>query len=380
MSWRRIVVSAAVVAGTAGCGLERSSLAGEKAAAGTAAVPRLQKPDAEPNNNIKLMSMLEPSSPGGTADGQVVSRIRASVNGVAILDSEVREAIYPMLMEVQSLPEPERFAKQEEIYERELQRLIEREVILQDANALLKKRQQVLEKMKQAAGKEFEKQIRAMKKRGNLKSDDELKVALRMQGLTLEGVKRQIERQFIAMEYLRSRIFPAIERISPEEIVEYYEQHPAEFEVPDGVQWQDIFIDVGRFPSRDVAKLFADDVAAKAKAGQDFAELATKYDNGDSRYRGGEGVGQRRGEIKPAEAEPLLFGMKDGDVTVIEMGSGFHVIRLAKRQHAGRTPMDEKAQTLIRGRLTNIIWEREYKRIVNDLKGRAAIAVSNAAP
>src|SRR5262245_61579205 len=216
MSWRRIVVSAAVVAGTAGCGLERASLAGERAATG-AAVPRLQKPDAEPNNGIKLMSMLEPNSPGGTADGQVVSRIRASVNGVAILDSEVREAIYPLLVELQSLPESERFAKQKEVYERELQRLIEREVILQDANVLLKKRPQVMEKMKQAAGKEFEKQVRAMKKRGNLKSDDELKVALRMQGLSLEGVKRQMERQFIAMEYLRSRIFPAIERISPEE-------------------------------------------------------------------------------------------------------------------------------------------------------------------
>lgn len=375
MSWRRWVVTAAVLAGGVSWGPDQACRAAEVPSA-----PGSQRTVPVPSSGIQLMSMLEPPQLDHMSSGQVVSRIRATVNGVPILDEEVREAIYPLLAETLALPEPERLARQKEIYERELQRLIEREVVLQDANALLKKRPQLLEKMKQAAGKEFEKQIRSMKKRNNIQTDEELKAILRMQGLTLESARRQAERNFIAMEYLRSRIFPAVDRISPEDIIEFYEKNPGEFEVPDAVHWQDIFIDAGRYPTREAARQVAQEIAVKARAGQDFVELANRYDNGDSSYRNGEGVGQRRGEIKPIEAEGLLFQMRDGEVGVVEIGSGYHVIRLVKRQYAGRLPLDEKVQAAIRNKLTNQIWEREYKRILSELKRKAAIEISAAAP
>jgi parvulin-like peptidyl-prolyl isomerase len=245
----------------------------------------------------------------------------------------------------------------------------------------LGKREQFLTKIKQAASKEFDKSVRTMKKRYNLKNDEELKAALQSQGLSLAGIRRQVEREFMATTYLQNRIFPAIDRITPEQILTYYQQHPSEFEVADSVKWQDIFIDAGRFPDRSLARQFAEDVAAKARAGEDFQKLALKYDNGDSSYRNGDGFGQRRGEIKPPEAEPVLFQLKDGQVgPLVELGNGYHVVRLVKREYAGQMPFDDKTQIAIKNKLTASIWEREYKRIVADLRRKATVEIATITP
>jgi parvulin-like peptidyl-prolyl isomerase len=382
MRWHHLVGSGLVVASLAGCGTTHPGLA---AADGQqTSVSRLQKPEPEAPRGTKAVSLLDVSYKdlnGPVEQGQVAARIRATVNGVAILDDEIREAIYPMLLETQLLPEPERSLKQKEIFDREMQQLIEREIILQDAFALLSRKQQFLDKLRLAAAKEYEKQIKAMKKRNNIKTDEELRAALRSQGLTPEGVRRRIERSFMAMEYMRSRIYTAMDRITYEQILEYYNQHPNEFQVSDSVKWQDIFIDAGSFPDREQARHFAEDLAAKARAGEDFQKLALKYDKGDSSYRNGDGYGTRRGEIKPPEVEPVLFSLKDGQIApVVPLGNGFHVLRLVKREYAGLAPFDEKTQAAIRNKLTAQVWEREYKRIIADLRRKASVEISTVTP
>src|SRR5262249_62114192 len=90
-----------------------------------------------------------------------------------------------------------------------------------------------------------------------------------------------------------------------------------------------------RHKSREEARAFAERLAAQARAGEDFAKLL-KHDNGDSSYRNGEGFGQHKGEIKPSEAEPVLFRLRDGEVgPVIEIATGFHVVPVRKGHHAG---------------------------------------------
>src|SRR5205807_3053302 len=108
--------------------------------------------------------------------------------------------------------------------------------------------------------------------------DEEMKAFFRVQGLSMEGVRRQVERNFMAMEYMRNRVFTAIQRIGHEQIREYYEGHPEEFQVADSVTWQDIFIDAGKYPDRAAARTFALELIAKAKAGADFRQLVTQYD------------------------------------------------------------------------------------------------------
>ena len=110
--------------------------------------------------------------------------------------------------------------------------------------------------------------------------------------------------------------------------------------------------------------------------GEDFAALVKAFDHGDSSLRGGIGLGEKKGEIQPAIAENVVFSLKAGEVgPVIDMGFGFHVVKVIERDYAGLEPLDEKCQAKIKKMLGNQIAEREYKRIVSDLKRTATIVV-----
>src|SRR5205085_9659568 len=119
----------------------------------------------------------------------------------------------------------------------------------------------------------------------------------------------------------------------PVEVVESYTRHPDEFKVDDSVVWQDLFIATARHRTPADARRFAESLVARLKQGQDFVRLAKEFDNGESSLRNNaEGIGRSRGEILPREAEPILFGLKDGEIgPLVEIETGYHVIRLVKR-------------------------------------------------
>lgn len=336
--------------------------------ANAAPVARAQKPDERPT--------------AGPPDARVALRVRAVVNGTPILEDELREATYYKLVAIESMPEPQRSQLRKQIEESELQRLIDREIVLSEAMSFLKKAPpQVFDKLKEAGAKEFDKTVRSMKEQAAkqgfpIKTDEEFKALLQQQGMTYEGIRRQIERSFMSMEFMRSRIYPAIEKISYEDVAEYYRSHPSEFQNEDRVDWQDLFLDASPFPDRNAARAFAEQVRARAQKGEDFLALVKQYNSGFSTLSDGRGMGQRRGEIIPREAEPILYNLKDGEVgPLVELPGGYHVIRLVHRDYAGLQPLDDNLQAKIRKILQSEIGEREYKRYLEELKKKAMIRI-----
>jgi parvulin-like peptidyl-prolyl isomerase len=374
MTWHRFLLVVGFVS-VAGCASGRATVA-----AAPPELPRAPKPEREVPREVQSVSYDATKEAVVPPDARVASRVRASVNGVAILDDEVRDACYPYLVQTMNLEEPARTKAQQEIFARELQRIIEREIILDDALSKLKTRPQVLDKLKEAASKEFDKNLQSFKTRNRIKSDEEFKQVLQLQGMSLEGMRRQVERSFMMMEYMRSRIYPEVEKIGHEMIVDYYQEHAREFEAPERIQWQDIFIALSKYPDRAAARRFADTIVTKARAGEDWLKLSSQYDDGDSAYRKGEGYGQQRGEIKPPEVEPVLLKMQNGQLALVEVPNGFHVIRLVKHDVAGRTPLDEKTQAAIKKKLQDEVADREYKRILAELKRKTQVHIETDTP
>jgi peptidyl-prolyl cis-trans isomerase SurA len=343
--------------------------------------PRVTQPEQAGSGLQQTTAFTTDPAKPVPIQGQVTCRVRAVVNGVAILDDELRQAAYGELAIANTAPEPERTARLKEIIRRELEKLIERELILKEAQNVMEKRPQAWKKLQEFADKEFDKSMRSYKERlasqGVVcENEDKLKEVLMQQGLTIEGLKRQIERNFMAMEYMRHMIYPLVERIGHQEIKEYYDQHPGEFQLEDRVRWQDIFVNASKFPNPQSARRFAEEIARAARMGDDFARLCEMYDDGDSRYRKGDGCGAKHGEIRPVEAEPYLFQMQESDIgPIVEIPTGFHVFRLVERQYPGLQPFDDKTQALIKKKLSAVIMEREYKRTLNEMKRRAVIQI-----
>jgi parvulin-like peptidyl-prolyl isomerase len=366
----------------AGCGAapERPALYGGPAQfsfpgpAAADGLARAQKP--EPGAPVQTASAVGPAAPQGPAPkfrGEGAARIAAVVNGEAILMEEVEAAA------AQALAGAGTDARRAEVLKDALTQVIDREVVLQDAFARLSKGPgtKFLDKLKEVARQEFEKQwLQRFMRANHLASEEELKTFMRAHDMDFAAFRRQWERNFLAMEYMRQKIESSINRIGHEQLVEYYERHPEEFKVEDAVQWQDLFIAAGQHPTREDARKLAALLAERVRRGEDFARLAAEFDNGDAKFRGAEGQGSKRGEIRPPEAEALLFQLGDGQVgPLVELPTGFHVIRLVQRTYAGMLPF-EKAQKSIRDKLRGEVFQREMKRIVGDLKRKSVIEVA----
>jgi parvulin-like peptidyl-prolyl isomerase len=347
-----------------------------------AAVTRSQKPEIE---------TPKPAAPKPTAEaisvhrGEVRACIRAIVNGVPILQEEVAEACHHLLLALRGKGlSADEFKKQEANLEQTvLDQLIERELLRQEAMSRLSaggKKQ--VDKIKEEAGKEFDKHMRKVRRElagsMNIKTEEDFRRFLESQQVSLEGMRRQYERQYFADQYLFFLISTRLDQaVGHAQIMEYYQTHPEEFVATEGVEWQDIFFDPSnpRYGSRPGARQAAEQVVARLRAGEDIAKFLP-LDDGDSKTRDGQGMGHRRGEIQPAEAEAMLFRLNDGEVgDVVEVPGGFHVVRVITRTHAGPMPFNEKVQTQIRNKLRTEIGMRERDAIMKELKRNAIVEI-----
>jgi parvulin-like peptidyl-prolyl isomerase len=381
----RALSAIAVLGGTFSFG-DAGCMSSEKIAVRDAARPQADAvlsdaPSLLPQVPVASTSTTRSQSPdvmlAASSSNGVAVRIRATVNGIPIMEDELREALAPHLGELFQVPESQRASALVKLNERELDRLIERELVLEEAMAKIKdlNRPSVMDGLKKEASKEADKRVREVKVALKIQNDEELKAALATQGMTIAGLRRQSERSFMMMEYVRNLIYPTVQRISLQQMRDYYQQHPDEFRTEDGVQWQDLFIDASKHAGPAAARAHAEHVLARVRAGEDFAKLAQEFDDGDSKLRGGAGLGSKHGEILPAQADELVWSLKAGEAALLDLGFGFHLVRIVSRDYAGQRPFDVPCQSDIRKKLQGIIAEREYKKIVDDLKRKATITI-----
>jgi parvulin-like peptidyl-prolyl isomerase len=301
-------------------------------------------------------------------------KVRAWVNGRPIFDEELVQVAGPYLREVSRLPEPQRTEKMTELVGRFLNQLIDQEVMYQDAVKKLEKNNpRALDKLKEFVEQDYDKQVKKLREAGV--SEEQITE-------TAHIARRMLERSNISMEYARTRIMPYVQQqVTLDEVRAYYDTHMNEFQTVDKVQWQDVFIAVGpKHPTPADTRRFAQELIAKCRTADDFAKLVT-YDDGDSQFRGGEGFGQRRGEIRPPEVESHLFQLKEGQVgPIVELPTGVHIFRLVKREYAGQLPLNEQTQKSIRKKLEGQVAEREYNQLVRSLRDRSVIRIVREAP
>jgi parvulin-like peptidyl-prolyl isomerase len=354
--------------------IQASGSTGSSSSSSSIGAIRYQKPaDVVP-------ASLGSLPPVTLADGNVAVRAVAYVNNAPIYENELRDAVNQAMgqhtKEYSSLDETERNAKRKEIEKQELDRLIERELILEIALAQLKKvRPKSIDELHKEAGKEFDKQMRKIKDTYKIETDEQLKEFIKSQGGSLDTMKRQSERWFIAMEYMRNIIFPKIQTIPMSDIREYYDTHPDEFMDQNRAKWQGIFLDATKFESREAAARYAEGTAARLRSGGDFLATANQLRQAGYNVQLSDvGVGEKAGEIRPAEIEAAVFRLKPGEVgPVIEMPGGFQIIRVAERNYAGRKPFSLEMQADIRKKVQSVCWDREFKAVVDEMKTKAVI-------
>lgn len=158
------------------------------------------------------------------------------------------------------------------------------------------------------------------------------------------------ERKIAYFAFTESQIPGGVQPPSQQAVQQYYNEHVADYSVPEQSRSRHILISV---PPNADAKT---DAAAKAKAemvlkllqaGGSWTDLAKKYsDDPGSKDAGGELGPAQRGKMVPA-FDNAIFTQKIGEIDIVRSNFGYHIVQVEDRQAAHTQPLSEVQAAIV---------------------------------
>jgi peptidyl-prolyl cis-trans isomerase SurA len=252
-----------------------------------------------------------------SADGVLLDRIAAIVNDGVVLTSELDEQTEEVIVRLrqQNTELPPRNVLRQQI----LERLVVEEIQMQRADRL---GIQVSDEMLNGA-------LADVADRNNISFAD-LPRELERQGVDYRTYRDEIRKQ-LTLQLLRQRDVIGRINISPRELDQAMvrQQNAPDLNSEYNVSHILVSVPVTATPEQIQAReARVKEVFDKAKAGQDFAQLAVTYSESTTNIEGGS-LGWRKGSQLPSIVGDLIAKMQPGEVSdPIRTPSGFHLFRL----------------------------------------------------
>jgi parvulin-like peptidyl-prolyl isomerase len=219
-----------------------------------------------------------------------------------------------------------------------------------------------------------------------LKKDNQLdeatfKQQLAQQGMTMEQLRKAVEKAYLRQGVLRRDVEPRIS-ITEEEARQYYRAHPNEFMKPTMITVREISVLV---PSEarsgeQVVNAAVDEAAlekvksarARALKGEDFAALVTEISQSGSKANGG-----LIGPLNLAELaeglQKVLGPLKTGDIAEpIRTPVGYQLLKVELKDEATVQPF-EAVRSDVAMKVQGERSEVEMRKFVESLRGQAII-------
>jgi peptidyl-prolyl cis-trans isomerase SurA len=224
---------------------------------------------------------------------------------------------------------------------------------------------------------QFAQMVDNIKKSNNIDDEARFKEALRQEGLTMDDLRRNMERMMLISEVQRREIMDKIS-INDEEARAYYESHKGEFTSPVEVTLREILLEV---PSTEKGVNVAQDDAVRARAeelrkrllaGEPFARLAGESSVSASKANGGL-IGPLKSDEISTSLRDLLDKMQVGDITsILRTQRGYQILKLESRTESKIRTFEEA-----RGDIANKIGETklraEREKYLDRLRDQATI-------
>jgi parvulin-like peptidyl-prolyl isomerase len=302
---------------------------------------------------------------GRGAAARTVEKIAAVVGENVVLASEVEEKAAPLLADASKVADPDkRAARAASLRHEVLDRLIDDELILQQAAEL----------KLSVTSEQIDASIDEIKKQNNI-DDDQLRDALRSQGMSMAAYRSDLKRQLLRFRVLNIAVGSRV-NVSDEEVKAYYERH-MKGAANTQVRASHIFIAIP--DGADLATAAEKEAQAKkilqrAKT-EDFAKLAREVsDDAATRAEGGD-LGYFGRDMLPKPIEELVFAMQPGEVRgPVRADRGFHVIKLVDRKTKDPKPLDDVKDD-IRMQLRQKDMERQTKIYLTELRKKTLVDI-----
>jgi len=176
-----------------------------------------------------------------------------------------------------------------------------------------------------------------IRKQYNLGSLEDLEKAAKEQGVSYEDFKANIRNQIVTQQVMRDEVGRHIS-FTPGEVQRYFDEHKQQYIQPESERLSEILVGTPA-DATDAqvaeAKVKADDIVAKAKAGTDFASLAKTSSEGQTAAQGGDLGTYKKGQLAQV-FEDATFGQPTGTVTdPIRTKQGFVIFKVTQHNGGG---------------------------------------------
>ena len=223
--------------------------------------------------------------------------------------------------------------------------------------------------------------VENIRKSNNLEDEARFKEALRQEGLTMDDLRRNLERQMLVQQVTRVEIMDKIS-INDEEARAYYDQHRNEFTSPTEITLREILIEVPtsdrgvNVAEDDAARASAEDIRKRLLAGEPFPRLAGELSAASSKANGGLIGPIHTDELAP-QLRDLLAPMNVGDITsVLRTQRGYQILKLETRTDS-KVKSFEEARGDIANRIGDQKLRGEREKYLDRLREQATITWRN---
>lgn len=191
---------------------------------------------------------------------------------------------------------------------------------------------------------QFRNIVESIKKENKIETEEQFLGALKQEGMTLDDLRRQLERQMLISRVQQVEVSGKI-AVAEEEVKKYYAEHPDAFTTQPQLTLREILISVAspdkgvNVAQDDEARTKAEEIRKRVEGGEPFARLASEVSDSGSKANGGLIGPIARTDLSPEllkEIDPL----KVGQVTrVLRTTRGYQIIKL-------ESATDRKVKTL----------------------------------
>jgi peptidyl-prolyl cis-trans isomerase SurA len=228
---------------------------------------------------------------------------------------------------------------------------------------------------------QFRNIVENIKKENKLETEEQFQAALKQENMTMEDLRRQLERQMLINRVQQVEVMGKIS-VTEDEVKKFYEANRETFTTPSQITLREILIAV---PTSDKGINVAEDDAAKAKAdaivkrlqaGESFATIAGEISDSASKANGGL-IGPISRSDLSEDLQKVIDKMKPGQLTsVVRSPRGYQIIKLESSTVAGTKTMDE-ARPEISDKVAMEKRQLQFQQYLRQLRAQAIIDWKN---
>ncbi len=167
-------------------------------------------------------------------------------------------------------------------------------------------------------------------------------------GMPYEDLKDQVRNQLLTERVIQQEVGSHIV-VTKEEVAKYYEEHKQDFVRPEQVRLRQILISTEGKDPKEIPALEkkANEILARLRKGERFAEVASKYSDDQESARAGGDIGFWKRGLLDKEIEDIVFNAKRGYITdVLKRRNGFLILQVEARNQAGLASLEDVEQEI----------------------------------